>query len=180
MKALDICNTLMIFGLISTVASCFETRAQEPNCEGLCPDGWVYFRCSCYLFMDIMKASWTEAEHHCETHKATLVIIETNAENLFVIDFARRLYKTDRRPTNSFWIGATDTVTEGLWTWYTDDSPLNFTGWAPTEPDNKVDQDCVLLGGPYNYLWDDDHCSLTASFICEKGLSYLSGPDLIG
>lgn len=38
------------------------------------------------------------------------------------------------KDTDSFWLGATDDITEGLWLWYVDDTELEFENWNAGQP----------------------------------------------
>ncbi|XP_052807184.1 C-type lectin domain family 2 member D-like [Mya arenaria] len=52
--------------------------------QALCPDSWIAFHESCYLFAQHENTSFTEAEHFCEAHGANLVTIDDVHENNFV------------------------------------------------------------------------------------------------
>ncbi|XP_053394952.1 perlucin-like [Mercenaria mercenaria] len=172
----------MIFQQYILLAGGQEDSREQPvskraACQDQCPDGWTYFRGSCYLFVDNMSLDWTEAIHHCSIHHGQLATIETKAEDLFIQDMAKRLFRnfSDRMKTfSSFWLGASDSTVEGLWTWYTDDSDLMYTNWSPGQPDSHlgVDEDCLVLFGPHNYTWDDASCTMRKHHpLCEIDLT---------
>ncbi|XP_052261240.1 perlucin-like isoform X2 [Dreissena polymorpha] len=148
-----------------------------------CPDGWVYFRQSCYQFADEMKFSLTEATHHCSSRHAHLAKVESKAEDLFLQDFAGRLYKhvPDHTFANSFWLGGTDSNIEGIWTWYSDDSDLIYTSWPQGHPGPTGDhQDCLILFAPNNYQWYDFECEILAHPLCEIELNVEAAAVVIG
>ena len=69
------------------------------------------------------------------------------------------------------WIGLNDIEDEGSFQW-TDGSPVNYTNWAPGQPDNLNDSDCVFLLP--DGTWDDGQCEWRASgntpakaYVCE-------------
>uniref|UniRef100_A0A3Q2ZEQ7 C-type lectin domain-containing protein n=1 Tax=Kryptolebias marmoratus TaxID=37003 RepID=A0A3Q2ZEQ7_KRYMA len=77
---------------------------------------------------------------------------------------------------DSFWIGLTDSETEGRWLW-ADGSPLNksLTFWSGNEPDdwkneNPSGEDCVRMGdkGGAEKCWFDKTCKAAQKSICEK------------
>ncbi|XP_052761774.1 asialoglycoprotein receptor 1-like [Mya arenaria] len=66
--------TLAILGNIHGVA----TEAITP-----CPDDWTAYEGSCYSFHS-HNATFTEAEHYCQNHRAHLVHVNDDIENSFL------------------------------------------------------------------------------------------------
>ena len=67
-----------------------------------------------------------------------------------------------------FWIGASDMAVEGEFLWLPGTAELDYSNWAPTEPDNYNNQDhCVAIDLHRNYQWADDICQEQRNFICE-------------
>ncbi|XP_053407989.1 snaclec coagulation factor IX/factor X-binding protein subunit A-like [Mercenaria mercenaria] len=57
-----------------------------------CPDRWVAYHGSCYLFGHRVNQTFVEAEKFCRQHNSGhLVEIQTNSENIFLKDFLRDL-----------------------------------------------------------------------------------------
>lgn len=54
------------------------------------------------------------------------------------------------------WIGLNDLVVEGRYVW-TDGSATDYQNWAPHQPDNLNDSDCVFLLP--DGTWDDGRCA---------------------
>ena len=60
------------------------------------------------------------------------------------------------------WFGASDTSTEGYWTWDNGGRPMypGYANWLPNEPSNTGDEDCasyrINLG---SFGWNDSGCS---------------------
>ena len=70
-----------------------------------------------------------------------------------------------------FWIGLTDSETEGIWKWTSGATLSGYTNWRPGQPnDHGGGQDCggIMNGhNQYNGEWHDNNCSLGRGFICE-------------
>ena len=66
------------------------------------------------------------------------------------------------------WIGLSDVVVEGEY-WWSDGTRPVYLNWAPGEPNNYVDEDCVRIRP--SGLWDDYSCELVGSpFLCERAV----------
>ncbi|XP_053273864.1 CD209 antigen-like protein C isoform X7 [Pleuronectes platessa] len=122
--------------------------------------GWVYFRSSFYFISSDTK-SWGDSRDDCLQKGADLVIINSKEENEFTRQFTR-----------SFWIGLTDTETEGTWKWV-DGTLLSTTTsyWYPGEPNPKYYPDENCGEARYNYdenNWNDNNCKRLYFWICEK------------
>ncbi|XP_053273865.1 C-type lectin domain family 4 member C isoform X8 [Pleuronectes platessa] len=121
---------------------------------------WVYFRSSFYFISSDTK-SWGDSRDDCLQKGADLVIINSKEENEFTRQFTR-----------SFWIGLTDTETEGTWKWV-DGTLLSTTTsyWYPGEPNPKYYPDENCGEARYNYdenNWNDNNCKRLYFWICEK------------
>ncbi|XP_060948146.1 CD209 antigen-like protein C isoform X2 [Limanda limanda] len=131
-------------------------------------EGWVYFRSSFY-FISSVKKSWGDSRDDCLQKGADLVIINSKEENEFTRQF--------RSP---FWIGLTDTETEGTWKWV-DGTLLSTTTsyWHPGEPNSfpnligvLSDEDCgETMFNEVEYNWNDERCNFLNFWICEKKLA---------
>ncbi|MBN3301711.1 PGCA protein, partial [Amia calva] len=69
-----------------------------------------------------------------------------------------------------YWIGLSDLKTEGDWRWV-DNTPVNLTYWADTEPDNHLSgglhgEDCAVLNS-HTRSWHDVPCEFLYPAICE-------------
>jgi C-type mannose receptor len=72
-----------------------------------------------------------------------------------------------------FWIGLTDTDTEGLFKWVDDNSRATFTDWYQSQPDNGGNiEDCVHFKAIWNMQWNDRGCLSTEKSICEKKIMF--------
>jgi len=75
--------------------------------------------------------------------KGYLATITSAEENEFI---RQKLETSALGP--SAWLGASDTAAEGTWRWITGPEagqPLNYTNWAPGEPNNAGDQDYLTM-----------------------------------
>ncbi|MGH0119788.1 UNVERIFIED_CONTAM: hypothetical protein FKN15_025667 [Acipenser sinensis] len=129
-----------------------------------CPEKWVPFNGKCYYF-STDKMDWNSSRDNCTSMGGHLVIIESEAEQRFLMNAAKA------HPGNLYWIGLTDAVTEGTWLWV-DGTPLNDKTqyWGSGEPnDRNGEEDCAHFpfhGDPLN-SWNDIGCRENYSRICE-------------
>ncbi|BFZ25380.1 hypothetical protein BsWGS_28419 [Bradybaena similaris] len=126
-----------------------------------CKEGWYYHAGSCYNFGE-SRVTWAAAQAICRAYGGKLAEIETPDENEFLKSIAK-----DKRVEYAF-LGGTDIFGEGMWEWAsTGDRISPFVDWAPDQPDDNTGQDCLGFRRDSYYQWNDDSCTLTASFICE-------------
>ncbi|XP_043993654.1 C-type lectin domain family 4 member E-like isoform X5 [Gambusia affinis] len=136
-----------------------------PKCEA----GWERYRESCYFF-STNKSSWTDSRRSCTDLGSDLVKIDSREEQMFL---EIRLKETIEN-NETFWIGLTDSKTEGSWLW-PDSSPLNtsLSFWAPGQPDalGGAEVDCVCMmktENPDEVRWFDGRCDDDLRSVCEK------------
>uniref|UniRef100_A0A3Q3VNV6 C-type lectin domain-containing protein n=1 Tax=Mola mola TaxID=94237 RepID=A0A3Q3VNV6_MOLML len=123
----------------------------------ICPAGWLSFSGSCY-WLRVKK--WQDAEAHCVKEQAHLASFHSQEELSFI---------TAHMP-GAAWVGLNDISVEGQFV-YTDGTPADFLPWAPSQPDNWQNEDCVQLRGMNDYepgKFSDDSCTSTKEFICKK------------
>ncbi|RXM32785.1 C-type lectin domain family 4 member E, partial [Acipenser ruthenus] len=130
-----------------------------------CPEKWLQFNGKCYYFStDTMN--WHSSRASCVSMGADLVIIESEAEQRFLMNAAKA--QTAR---NRYWIGLTDAVTEGVWLWV-DGTPLNDKAkyWYTGQPDDWKEgedssgEDCARLAYSIDWadplkVWHDSSCT---------------------
>ena len=130
--------------------------------EALCPSGWFKEQSSCYKLSNKFL-NWQAAKKACEDLNSTLAIISSLAEHQAL---KRRISRT-RKNT---WIGLhRDPSVQNDWLWV-DGSRLNYSHWGESEP-NNIDEECVEMRPFYPHYggWNDQECSDTINYICEKG-----------
>lgn len=70
------------------------------------------------------------------------------------------------------WLGGTDWTVEGTFVWEPYGDKMNYTNFAPGEPNNLNNENCLLIDGPdhkhHQYLWDDRDCDKSESYICKQ------------
>ncbi len=131
--------------------------------------------CSIY-FLNPLSLSGSQAQAFAQSLGANLISVQSAAENQCVLDKIN-----DLGYTGVIWIGFNDEVSEGTFEWY-DQSPVTYTNWAPGEPNQSGNEDCVQIypNGPYPGTWNDLSCSSTdAKSIIEVSLCPIvnAGPD---
>ncbi|KAG7484572.1 hypothetical protein MATL_G00050830 [Megalops atlanticus] len=129
-----------------------------------CPQGWEHFNSKCYYFT-IEERRWQDSRSDCQKQGADLVIIESNEEQEFI---------TKHTMGDYYWIGLTDSETEGTWLWV-DRTPLQKGFWRDGEPDNShtdmlgtthSEANCVVTV-PRETAWVDTSCHLKHNSVCE-------------
>jgi hypothetical protein len=99
--------------------------------------------------------SWSAARQICLASGKDLASIHSGAENTVIGDFLNGF--THRRRRVRAWIGLTDSVTEGNWTW-SDGTSGAYANWAPGEPNGAFGggEDCAEIdNGQWNDMLDD-------------------------
>ena len=108
-----------------------------------CPTGWTSFndvKCFKYLALNV---NYGEAETVCRNSNSTLASIHSREEQDFVLGLAR-IYSS-LSGVHWVWLGATrNNSANNNFSWK-DGSSLNFTNWRDGCPDNRMDEDCVLM-----------------------------------
>lgn len=111
---------------------------------------------SCYRFIETAM-TYTAAEARCAMPGGALIEIGDSAEN----DYLVSLHATDG------FLGLRDTVTEGVFVWASG-QPLTYAPWAPGEPNNSGNEDCVASNAEGG--WNDVRCEVPRTFVCESPL----------
>lgn len=126
-----------------------------------CPNYWMSYEGSCYLFQTNVM-NFVDSEEFCEEVGGHLVHVETALENDFIKGQLQNL------GAQNVWMGLTDIVSESAWTWYGTHTKATFTYWAPGEPNNvDGDEDCAAFKNGVEFKWNDVRCSYEFRFVCE-------------
>ncbi|XP_062614685.1 perlucin-like [Saccostrea cucullata] len=133
-----------------------------------CPHGWYQHGSSCYVFIDGVLNSWTEAMSFCKGLSAKLVEIETRDENDFLQQHLQNMVHS-----HNYWIGLTDAIVENEWLWMSTQKEAQFTNWGLFQPDNAQNmEDCADIASFFPHgVWNDEDCDAKLHFICEKDLT---------
>ena len=150
--------TLFFFSIILVVSASCEAQ-------------WTGFGSSCYKIHS--SQGWTYARLNCQNFGGELVKIESEDENKFI--------KTEFLSGGGgrYWIGLSDLGNEGDWRWTDGTEITGYEKWRSGQPNNhEGDQHCGAIlkgnyyGANYNAEWNDEKCSLTLDYICEKWTFY--------
>ncbi|MGH0181010.1 UNVERIFIED_CONTAM: hypothetical protein FKN15_005023 [Acipenser sinensis] len=119
-----------------------------------------------HLISDSMV--WPEAWQYCRDHYTDLVSLTSLAAQNRVSELVRN------STASRFWIGLHRTVLYDNWYWVAGKdkrAPLNYTNWAPGEPNNPYYEHCgeMVLGEDGRAEWNDLCCYEQLPFICFKG-----------
>ncbi|XP_022609147.1 C-type lectin domain family 4 member E-like isoform X2 [Seriola dumerili] len=145
-----------------------ETTVQkEAQVTGICKDGWMSFRESCYL-LSTTVTTWIKAQSLCITQGGHLLVLN-NVEELDYISSVVQIY-------SNYWIGLVERHQEGHWTWVDGtDFASTPTFWDEGQPDNwafrENGEDCGQLHASdrrKRKRWNDADCSLQYQYICES------------
>ncbi|XP_065183597.1 secretory phospholipase A2 receptor-like isoform X1 [Sycon ciliatum] len=149
-----------------------------------CETGWFKHDSVCYGFFGsitnatmqmvdpvITPQSWVDAEAQCARRGAHLASFhDTSTQDWVAKMFDEKL----ESGVFAYWIGLSQlSQTQGGYQW-TDASPLDYTRWAPFEPnDRRGSEDCVEVivshhRATYNWRWNDYRCTSRRSFVCAK------------
>lgn len=68
-----------------------------------------------------------------------------------------------------YWLGMTDSETEGVWRWYDKGSQATYLNWVGSEPQDTFGaEDCVVYSGDQGYRLGDISCERTFRALCEQ------------
>uniref|UniRef100_A0A674NLR3 C-type lectin domain-containing protein n=1 Tax=Takifugu rubripes TaxID=31033 RepID=A0A674NLR3_TAKRU len=120
--------------------------------------GWFHFQKSLY-YISSVKNTWHLSREYCLQEGADLAIINSRAEQNFKM---------------TLWIGLMEQRSERTWRWV-DGTPLTegaaLLYWSSKEPNGGKDENCVdIKNFNAEKSWNDESCSLSLLWICEKKL----------
>ena len=115
--------------------------------------------------------TWAQAKTDAETQGGTLATFASQEE----YNLAMQSIGSDALlDVGGLWIGATDEVVEGTWTWVTGE-PFVFTLWETGQPDNSNNSDYAAvagdLGGTSGKWYDYRATTSRDGYILESGYS---------
>uniref|UniRef100_A0A8C8Z443 C-type lectin domain containing 6A n=1 Tax=Prolemur simus TaxID=1328070 RepID=A0A8C8Z443_PROSS len=133
---------------------------------GCCPSSWKSFGSSCYL-ISTEGDVWTQSEQNCVEMGAHLVVINTEAEQNFIVQ--------QLNESLSYFLGLSDPQGNGNWQWI-DQTPFkkNVRFWHPNEPNFPAEQcGSIVFWKPGGWGWNDVFCGTKRNSICEMKKIYL-------
>jgi len=96
------------------------------------------------------QMNYYQADQFCKKHGGYLFEPRTAADTNFIKPMlSQGLF---------YWIGLNN-LANGRYLWQSDNSPLTYTNWAPSNPDNFNIERCVVSCGYGGYLWNTIGCS---------------------
>ncbi|XP_041091038.1 uncharacterized protein LOC121304139 [Polyodon spathula] len=115
---------------------------------------------------------WPEAWQYCKDRYTDLVSLTGLAAQNRVSELVRN------STASRFWIGLHRTVVYDNWYWVAGEdkrAPLNYTNWAPGEPNNPYYEHCgeMVLGEDGGAEWNDLCCYEKLPFICFREYQHL-------
>ncbi|XP_053382474.1 perlucin-like protein isoform X2 [Mercenaria mercenaria] len=134
----------------------------EKHADCHCPDGWVTFQGSCYLFSQA-EVNFLDAEVLCSQTGGHLVRVESEQENNFLKHYMKQLKNAH------YWMGLSDMDQEGTFKWYGTNDVVSFTDWISGEPSNGGGTEhCVHFYHGHSYSWNDAQCNSLMKAVCEQ------------
>ncbi|XP_055619973.1 perlucin-like [Toxorhynchites rutilus septentrionalis] len=133
----------------------------------LCPCGassglWKNF------LIPYSEANWFEAVSYCSEIGMSILQISSKYDNKDLQDW---LNENGEESAASYWIGANDLATSGVYRWGLTNKRASLTQWASGEPNSATIrgeiEHCVEIRAD-TLEWNDSLCSKQLKFICEK------------
>ncbi|XP_019627921.1 PREDICTED: uncharacterized protein LOC109472577 [Branchiostoma belcheri] len=154
------------------------TAATGQSC---CPMGYSKVGEMCYkAFND--KANFAESARRCRKERGTLAKPRDAATDRFLISLKNAVDSRAR-----FWFGLHDQRKEGSFQWMygTALEHGSYTNWAPDQPDNERNEDCVHYFSSteprgWQNNWNDADCSELYGYICLVPADYDATIDKAG
>mmetsp|Transcript_33139 Transcript_33139/g.51610 ORF Transcript_33139/g.51610 Transcript_33139/m.51610 type:complete len:1151 (+) Transcript_33139:480-3932(+) len=121
---------------------------QNASATCICDTGFLGHHCGIEVGCDSMavegrcfsvfqkKVSWKRAEERCRRGGGLLALVSSPRQQLVLAGVLAHC--------NFAWIGLSDAREEGEWEWG-DGTAAKYTNWAPGEPNNKGNEDHVIL-----------------------------------
>ncbi|XP_006901814.1 PREDICTED: early activation antigen CD69-like [Elephantulus edwardii] len=107
---------ILIIALISLSVgkyNCPDPLSDTPVSQ--CSNDWIQYQMKCY-FISSMKDTWTMAQRFCSKHKATLVVIDSEEEMIFLKQYVDKM---------KYWIGLKNETSQ-TWKW---SNSNEFSNW---------------------------------------------------
>jgi len=125
-----------------------------------CPEGigWIPAGESCYL-VSTDQMNWFQAQMYCAQRNGYLAEIESAEET----ELVNNLIPVDDNGI-AVLIGLSDSAIEGQWIWQHSYQPMEYSNWAPNQPQpdwHGGEVDCAVIGHS-DKRWDSVGCDWSA------------------
>uniref|UniRef100_A0AC34F684 C-type lectin domain-containing protein n=1 Tax=Panagrolaimus sp. ES5 TaxID=591445 RepID=A0AC34F684_9BILA len=140
--------------------------------KAACPNGTVTWHTDCYFLEDNNATGFPTAESACNSLGGHLASIHDGFSNALITNNAQNLFHGST--VSDFWIGYTNLMTSSNWTWM-DNSPSDYTDWAPGQPSNSTDDNCASVCLT-NGKWKTDDCFKPKPYVCKVNQSVFEVP----
>ncbi|XP_054274093.1 sushi, von Willebrand factor type A, EGF and pentraxin domain-containing protein 1-like [Macrosteles quadrilineatus] len=138
----------------------------------------VAFDRTCYEFNVGRGSSFEDARTQCRKHGGDLAHGLQGVHNIFLLAELER--RKSSLKTQLVWIGAQKepSFTSHTWKWV-DGAVVTKPAWGKDQPNNyNGEQNCVVLDGGRNWLWNDVGCNLDyLHWICQYTPVSCGSPD---
>ena len=133
-----------------------------------CDNGWMLNGHSCYFF-STDKMAWLDAAAVCENDNSTLVQIDNEHENNFLVQRIKLIHG-EAGGDFHYWTNGNDKDVQNQWVWgHPGNQNIgNYTNWFIEDPNGGTIEDCIALHGYLNFKWSDRPCDAEYFYICEK------------
>ncbi|XP_062415062.1 ladderlectin-like [Pungitius pungitius] len=170
MKTLTVTALLCAVMALTTAAALPEEMSgEEPEERHLvkwsffCPYGWTRYSGRCYRFIS-RAMSWGRAENNCLDLGGHLASVR----NVLEYREIQEVITSADLSSPQTWVGGYNAQEVNQWFW-SDGTRLDFTMWAPGEPNNyQGRQRCIQMNFGDGKAWDDVECWTERPSICAK------------
>ncbi|XP_071796327.1 brevican core protein-like [Asterias amurensis] len=143
-------------GITKWLDQCFTFMSDNSSC----PESWHYWGNSCYKITET-RFSWSEARDECRNLGGVLCVPSSDQENDVIVNWV---------PDDSdVWIDCNDQEVKGIWKCREGNEEITYRNWDPTQPDNKVNEQCVVLSKmcEMKRQWFDVSCQRHNMAVCK-------------
>lgn len=146
----------------------------EVSC-GKCPVGWILLKTSCYFFSSNpsnIKKNWPDSRADCISRGGDLLVINNLEEQKAINNNLPKITGTGVQWKTGFWIGLTDSATNGVWVWVNNVAENNTMYWQTGQPNTESSSDAHCAAFARNIVswrsWYNRNCQNDAlNWICE-------------
>ncbi|CAH1781368.1 unnamed protein product [Owenia fusiformis] len=136
----------------------------EPtDISGSCSLGWIQSGSNCYQVNQrsiTFQLKWTDARENCQQQGGDLASFHNKTEHDTLFKYA-----IAGEADQHFWIGLNNRDSNQGHVW-SDGSPVQYTNWAPNEPNNMNNREnCVEMKWT-DGKWNDENCGGKRNWIC--------------